>query len=107
MQKEHFLKAIEDCNNGLLEFNLGNTRSFLYANKWYPLRKIVNATKALNGDPDDLNTNKAQIELCKFLDYVRVEHEIDFQSKYPIPLKKKEVLEEVNKLSKLIASMTK
>ena len=106
MKEEHFLRAIEDCDNGLIEFNLGTRRSFLYANKWYPLRKIVNATKALNGDANNLTTNNAQIELCKFLGYVRVEHGIDFQSNYPIPLRKKEVLEEVNKLSKLIASIT-
>ena len=38
MNIQDLLQAINECNNGQLVFNLGNSRSFLHNKKWYPLR---------------------------------------------------------------------
>ena len=38
---QDLLQAINECNNGQLVFNLGNSRSFLHNKKWYPLRATI------------------------------------------------------------------
>ena len=82
MTYEQLLEAINECNKGLLNFNLGHTRAFLFHKRWYPLRAIVNRAKEQNGE-NSLTTDRAQVELSFVLDYFRIEN-INFENNFPL-----------------------
>ena len=64
---EHILKAIRDCDEGKLKFNLGNSESFLFEGKWYPIRKIVNSAHEYANQKSDYNLHQATMILTKII----------------------------------------
>jgi hypothetical protein len=97
-------QAINECNNGLLVFNLGNNRSFLYNKKWYPLRALVNRARALNGE-NEVTTDRALLNLSITLDYVRID-EVSFLNNLPVDLNQDEVMIELNNVVSILKSLT-
>ena len=101
---QNLLQAINECNNGQLVFNLGNSRSFLHNKKWYPLRATINRSRAVNDEPE-LTSDRALVELCHTLDYIRIE-EIDFTNNLPVSLNQSDIINEVQKISIILKSLT-
>lgn len=64
---EHILKAIRDCDEGKLKFNLGDSESFFFEGKWYPLRKIINSAFENANQNSDYNLHQATMILTKFI----------------------------------------
>lgn len=64
---EHILKAIRDCEEGKLNFYLGDSESFLFEGKWYPLRKIINTAFENTNQNSDYNLYQATMILTKFI----------------------------------------
>lgn len=96
--------AINECDNGLLVFNLGNNRSFLYNKKWYPLRAIVNRARAINGE-NEATTDRALLNLCIVLDYIRID-EVSFVNNLPVEINQDEVMIELKNVVTILKSLT-
>lgn len=104
MNIQDLLQAINECNNGQLVFNLGNSRSFLHNKKWYPLRATINRARAINHEPE-LTTDRALLELCLTLDYIRI-GEIDFINYLPVSINQSEIINEVQKIAHILKGLT-
>jgi len=104
MTIQQILQAINECNNGLLDFNLGNNRSFLFNKNWYPLRATVNRARELNGETE-LTTDRALFELCTILHYTRID-EVSFVNNLPIVINPTETMEEIKKIATILKSLT-
>ena len=99
-------KAITECNNGNLNFNLRlNLIAFLYKKKWYPLRAIVNRAIEKNTETVELTTHNALLELVLLLPYTRVD-KIEFLNHFPVEINSDDTLEEVNKISIILQQLT-
>jgi hypothetical protein len=103
MELQNLLKAINDCNNGNLPFNLGNHRSFLFNKRWYPLRATINNARA-QCEESELTTDRALLELCLIMDYVKI-GEIDFRNNLPVSINQAEVLKEVSKITDILKGL--
>lgn len=73
MTLAHLIQATENFNNQVVEFNHGDRLAFLFQKRWYPIYAVVNHAKELAGEPTDLTTNEALLELAKLHHYIRVE----------------------------------
>lgn len=104
MTIQQLLQATTECDNGLLDFNLGTNRSFLYKKKWYPLRATVNFAKELN-DESELTTDRALLELGLVLPYTRIDN-ISFDNQLPVSIDSNEALNEVKILASILRSLT-
>ena len=99
-------KAITECNNGNLNFNLrSNLIAFLYKKKWYPLRATVNRAIVINNKTIELTTHNALLELVILLPYTRVK-KIEFLNNFPVEINSDDTLEEVNKISIILQQLT-
>ena len=96
--------AINECDNGLLIFNLGINRSFLYNKKWYPLRAIVNRARAINGE-GEATTDRALLNLCIVLDYIRID-EVSFLNNLPVVINQDDVMIELKNVATILKSLT-
>lgn len=103
MTIENIRQAIETCDNGDLNFNLGNNRSLLYNSKWYPLRAVVNFARGINNE-GDLTTNNAQLALSLVIPYLRIAR-IDFLDHLPIALNNNEKLNEIKFINEIIGGL--
>jgi hypothetical protein len=104
MNIEDLHLAINECDNGQVIFNLGNSRSFFYNKKWYPLRATINRARELNQEPE-LTTDRALLELCLTLDYIKI-GEINFMNYFPVPIDQSEVIKEVQKIANVLKALT-
>lgn len=103
MKKEHLLNAISLCDQGILRFNRGEIRAFLYKRHWYPLRAVVNAglkQKAL----DENTTDRALVALGLLMRYIRIA-KIRFDDKFPVKLSESGLKEEISYLEKEIENL--
>lgn len=96
--------AIQTCNQGLLQFNIGNVRAFLYKNHWYPLRAIVNNARNEAGE-EELTSDRGLVELAYLLSYIKVEDK-EFNNNFPIKIDNQNRLVEINYLANLITELT-
>src|SRR5688572_26934882 len=101
----HLNQAIQECNDGQLDFNLGEVRSFLYEKKWYPLRATINRAATLANENNDLTTDRALVQLVYLNLWTRVS-DINFQTPFPLEINNNEFLEETKKLSKILFAIT-
>lgn len=106
MTIESLLIAINECNNGDLNFNLGETRSFLFHKKWYPLRATVNRARELSNETPDLTPDRALVELVFLNLWVRVQV-IRFNHHLPIEATSDQTSNEVKSLSEILYNLTK
>lgn len=104
MKLEHLLQAIEVCDQGFLQFNLGHKRAFLFGKKWYPLRATINHGRSINKE-SALTTDRALLELIRLLPYSNIK-EIYFSNSTPVVLTQTEITEEVNKITHVLKSLT-
>lgn len=104
MTIEQILQAINECNNGQLNFNLGSNRSFLFNKRWYPVRSTINRAREINGEAE-LTTDRAQIELCTILHYTRID-EVRFSNNRPVLINQVETIDEIKKISIILTSLT-
>ena len=95
MNLQDLLQAIDECDNRLLTFNRGYTTSFLYKNKWYPVKATVE--RVIGG----CNTSQATVELTKTLDYVRIKS-VNFTTNLPVTLNDTDIKEEAKKITKIL-----
>jgi len=100
------IQSITECNNGQLDFNLGQNRfAFLYEKNWYPLRATVNRARELSNEGANLTKNEALVELVRILPYTRVD-EIEFVNNFPVEISHVERLEEVHRISIILQQLT-
>jgi hypothetical protein len=72
MTKELLLRAIHDAlythihGAGVLSWNNGTVRCFLYDGRWFPLRATVNHARALAG-LEEVNSNRCSSELSQLV----------------------------------------
>ena len=104
MNEHNLLEAINTCNHGGVQFNLGNNRAFLFGPKWYPLRGVINHARALV-NLREITTDRALVELAYLGFNVRIE-DIQFNDHFPVPLNHAEVVQEANKISFHLARLT-
>ena len=104
MTQNELMIAIEDCNNGHLNFNLGYNRAFLFSKRWYPLRATVNHARSIIHETE-LTTDRALLELVLVLPYTRIS-EIEFVNNFPVELNQNELFEEVKKIAAILNSLT-
>ncbi len=105
MTIENLNSAIQNCNDGLLEFNNGTLRSFLYGKKWYPLRATVNRAKFEAGE-EEVTTDRSLVELVYLLPYVKVEDK-EFNNNFPIEINDEDKFREIDCLSEMITKITR
>lgn len=103
MELQNLLKAINDCNNGNLTFNLGNNRSFLFNKKWYPLRATINSARAQCHE-SELTTDRALLELCLTMDYIKI-GEVNYKNNLPVLINQAEALKEVSKITDILKGL--
>lgn len=104
MTQHELIIAIEDCNKGQLNFNLGRNRAFLFSKRWYPLRATVNHAREFIFETE-LTTDRALLELVLVLPYTRIS-EIEFVNNFPVELNQNELFEEVKKIARILNSLT-
>jgi hypothetical protein len=104
MKKQELIKAIEECENGLLIFNLREHRSFLFKNKWYPLRAVVNRAMQISGE-NELTTDRALLLLSQLLHYTRID-EVVFKEYFPVPIDQSQKMAELKKVSSILSDLT-
>ncbi len=104
MTAENLKSAIQTCNDGLLEFNNGIVRSFLYGKYWYPLRATVNKAR-LEAGQEELNTDRCLVELVYLLPYIKVEKK-EFNNSFPIEINDGDKFREISYLSEMIIKMS-
>jgi hypothetical protein len=104
MELQNLLQAINECNNGDLTFNLGKNRSFLFKKKWYPLRATINNARAQCHE-SELTTDRALLELCLTLDYVRIGI-VDFENYLPVSINQSEIIYEVKNIVDILNGLT-
>jgi hypothetical protein len=98
MNVNDIITAINACNQGNVEFNLGTNRAFLYGKKWYPLRGLVNHAKRLTGENGDLTTDRALVEFSYLMPYVRIA-DIQFNNQLPVEIGQETVIDEMRYLT--------
>lgn len=101
----HILLAIQACNQGLVVFNQGNIRAFLYKNKWYPLRAIVNHAAQLAGEDNNLTTDQGLVRMVYLNMWLRV-CDIDFNDNHPVEVNQNLIASEVRNLSNILYHLT-
>ena len=100
---QNLLIAIEQCNMGLLHFNNGNIRAFLFGKKWYPLRAIINNAYNALGE-EEVTTDRALVALSYLIPYTRIAN-IHFQDNFPIEINEGEILEELRFLNLRVGAL--
>jgi hypothetical protein len=99
------MQAIQECDNGQLQFNLGIVRAFLYGKKWYPLRATLNRAATHANEPDNLTTDRALVQLVYLDVWTRVT-DINFQTHLPVLGDVVCLNEEIKKLSRVLFLIT-
>lgn len=73
MEKQHIIKAINDCNAGNMNFNdRENLYCFLFENTWFPLRAIVNYASLMANENIEYTKNDALVKMHELFDYIKV-----------------------------------
>jgi len=101
MTIENIIQATIYCQNGDVPFNNGNTRSFLFNNKWFPLRAVINRAAKIANEPNDLTTDKAMKVLVYLFPYARIRN-VKFKKNELVPLSPEEIQEEIKILTDMI-----
>ena len=105
MTFENLLEAIEDCNNGLIGFNNGEARAFLYDKNWYPLYAVMNKGFEIALEPAEVS-DRSTVKLTYLLPYTRIKERVLFNANLPVPLNNTEVLEEYRLLTNRMQELT-
>lgn len=107
MNSKQLIQAIEECDAGSLHFSNGEElHCFLYQNKWYPLKRVLERVMELDGVQNGKSTTRnALYDLSQILDYVHV-RKIKVEDHQLINLNRQEKLEHINILAKIIDSLS-
>lgn len=105
MTLQNLHQAIQECNIGALNFNIGEVRAFLFENKWYPLRATLNRASELAHENNELTTDRALVQLVYLDVWTRIK-DVTFHDCFPIALKDNDKLIESNKLAGIILKLT-
>lgn len=97
---EHILNSMNICDQGLLPFNNGNIRAFLYGRKWYPLRAVFNHALLEIGENEE-TTDRALARLSYLLHFTRVAN-IQFDDNFPVEIAGEEIFDEIRTLNQII-----
>jgi hypothetical protein len=104
MTINHLSNAIQECDNGLLQFNLGNPESFLYGKCWYPLRATVKRAAEIAGDPPITTTDGALVKLVDLGLWTKIQ-KVTFLNHNPVELNQNDKLEQTKTLITLLTSL--
>ena len=104
MTIDHLNQAIQECNNGQLLFDTRGLRSFLYDNKWYPLRVVINRAMSLANEPADLTTDRCLVELVYLGIWTRV-CDVNFANSLPLAISRDEMNGEIKSLAKTLTRL--
>ncbi len=105
MNRHHLQQAIHDCNNGVVPFNMGLSRAFLYGNKWYPLRGVVNYAQQLAGE-EELTTDRALVAYVYLGYYARIS-DVNFENNFPVILNSNEKMAEAHSISEMLEMLVR
>lgn len=106
MTVQHLIQVIRECDNGQLQFNLGNPESFLFEKKWYPLRATLRRAAEIAGDPEITTTQGALDELVTLGLWTRVK-KVSFQFRRPVEINQNELFGEIKALSEILIGLTR
>jgi hypothetical protein len=98
-------QAIQECNNGHLNFNLGEVRAFLLGNNWYPLSATINRAAEIAHENADLTTDRALVQLVYLGIWMRIE-DVTFQNGAPVEMDTNGRLREAKKLAEALIKIT-
>ncbi|WP_421830352.1 hypothetical protein [Larkinella sp.] len=84
MTLQHLTAAMNDCELGNIHFNLNNRISFLYANKWYPLRAVLIAASKRAQGKKELTTDEARKALLGILPQSQIDV-VNYSKHLPVP----------------------
>ncbi|MBX7204328.1 MAG: hypothetical protein K1X81_02780 [Bacteroidia bacterium] len=107
MNTSDLILVLKDCDEGGVKFNKRkNLRSFLYGNKWYPLRACVNEALKRSKEKGK-TTDAALVEVLVDIGlWTRIKL-IANQTTGPIKLTREEKNEEVRVLSEALYNLTR
>jgi hypothetical protein len=88
-------EAISTCDSGDLQFNTGNIRAFLFGNKWYPLRAIINYINKKHFNITEQTTDRALVQFAFAFPFIRIK-EVHFSLQKSVELSLEETLEEIH-----------
>lgn len=100
MELEHILHAIDDFNNGIIGADNGIVRSFLYRQRWYPLRRVVNHAHHLAHEAEH-TVDVCTKDLAYVMPYLRIEN-ITFEQNGFVGLNNEEILQEARYISEVL-----
>lgn len=105
MELQHLLQAIDDCENGQVEFNnRTDLHCFLYKKTWYPARAVVNHASQIANENNEFNRDGAVMELHKLLSFVRIET-INVQNNQLVEISNEDKKNAIKGLADLIKSL--
>ena len=73
MNNQIFLMTINEFDQGLVQFNLGENWSFIFNQKWYPTRAFMNRYNFNSGIENQINLHSSTHELSKLFPVVSSE----------------------------------
>ena len=98
--------AMQDCNNGNLEFNIGEHRSFLHGNRWYPLRATINRAANIANEESNLTTDRALVVLVYLGIWIRISKIHFFNNNSSVIITEEQKVREVKQISKTLFNLT-
>ena len=106
MEELHILQAIQDLENGLVNFNNGQTYCFLFDNKWYPIHAIVNRAKLIANINTEYNLHRSILELHNLLEIVII-NQIEIENNNLVHLGTEEKFDLIKNLADKIKELSK
>jgi hypothetical protein len=105
MELEHILQAIHDLENGLVNYNNGQTYCFLYDNKWYPIHATINRARLIANVNAEYNLHRCVSELHNLLDVVII-NQIEIENNNLVHLGTEEKFELITNLADKIKELS-
>lgn len=104
--KENLILAIQNFNQGAGQFNnRENLYCFLFENRWYPLRAVINHASSIADENINYTKNEALVKMHELLDYVKVK-QVNVQNDILVHLSTQDKLEDINKLANMIKKIS-
>lgn len=106
MNLNHIIESIYDCRNGNLVFNnREDLNCFLYENRWYPLRAVINHASNISNENVEYSKDKALVKILEYFPYVKI-NQMNIQDNVLPELSNQEKLKEIAILSAMVIKLT-